>query len=369
MSTKRSIEAPIKATNQDGSGGVDETLASLQKQVSELSLELKQVKARTCLFGDDVISIDGMIDDISNQLSPEKILDMKLIKSKGFELDLFKEYCNSNISTWKEFVNVESKTMKIQDKAEQVIDSIIAYACSQFMMSMSLNELQEKEAFMYLCDVVNDVIMNTKVDVRATITMMIKKQRLKNESYKLVILTNEPDKNAIRGMSFKELRKQILEDAYIIIWRNWNSPMPNMEWSVVEYFIHNIFNIKLGNDNAEYEFPKIKDYISNAGIDAIFQLAENHEFMDKIVGSAKTSKKNKDGMKTDKSKKDEVQRDHVKFRIPKSIYRLMSVDLRNILKTNDGNASKVSKEQLAKEPSEVVEYVKSLKGAHNLSNV
>lgn len=307
-----------------------------------------------------------MVDVHTGELSPEKILEMKMIKVKSFELDEFKVLCLGKMDLWKEQMIAGSNSTKLQARVESLINSVIAYACSQYMMSMSLYELQEKETLMYLVDMINDIVMSNEVNVKSTIELAIRKQRLTNESKKEIILTGDPDKNVIKKMNFKELRHQILEDAYNIVWRNWKSSRPSMTLSTMRFCIHNVFIIRNNDENEDYGLPALQKFIDNAGVDALFDMAEKHEFFNAIIGNTKSNK-----AKNEK-KKDASRRDNIKtnsdFHIPANMYNLMSRNLILALKKNKGNASKIKKEQLSDAPTEVVEYVRNLPGGHHLSN-
>lgn len=187
----------IESTTQDGSGGGNSTQMDIQMLKDWKST---MEKNEFSITGDN-INIDDLVDKEKNQLDHAKILTMKMAPKNTFDLISFKTLIESRMESLIDSYKNENKDLNVNERVDILARTIVSCACIQYMTSMSVKELKENDTYMFINDVINNIVMNNQIDVRKHVDNAIIDQRKINyKTYKLIILTNQIDENLIKRM-------------------------------------------------------------------------------------------------------------------------------------------------------------------------
>ncbi|KAL6941200.1 hypothetical protein ACO0OL_000320 [Hanseniaspora opuntiae] len=292
----------------------------------------------------DNVSIDELIDKENNQLNYAKILKMKAVSDDVFDLMKFKSLIKSKMSALSDIFTNKNCGLSKHKRVDILARSIISCACSYYMTSISVRELKSYDTYMYICNVVGDIVMNSQIDIDKHVCKAINDQRKRNEkTHKLIILTRQPDKKLIKSMNVTELKKQILNNAYSIIKENPNHNSHYMSYESFKTFFMNVIKFRC------------EDGLRNFDID---DKASEFEFLYAFVNSNEKLKE----------KTKAICRSRITS-IPDNVFEDMKSEMTTTIKRNKGSAKFVKREDLAKESKKVVRYAKSLPESDHLSNV
>ncbi|CAI8501323.1 unnamed protein product [Hanseniaspora opuntiae] len=164
-------------STQDGSGGGDTT----QMDIQMLKEWKSSMEEREFSIYSININIDELIDKKNNQLNYEKILKMKAVSDDLFDLMKFKSLIKSKMSALSDIFTNENCGLSERKRVDILARSIISCACSYYMTSISVRELKSYDTYMYICNVVGDIVMNSQIDIDKHVCKAINDQRKRNE--------------------------------------------------------------------------------------------------------------------------------------------------------------------------------------------
>ncbi|KAL6933473.1 uncharacterized protein HGUI_03983 [Hanseniaspora guilliermondii] len=347
-------------STQDGSG-VDST----QMDIQMLKEWKSAMERKEFSINGDNVNIDELIDRQNNQLNYAKILKMKAVLDDVFDLMKFKSLIKSKMSALSDIFRNKNCGISERKRVDILARSIISCACSYYMTSISVKELKSYDTYMYICSVVSDFVMNSQIDIYKHVDKAINDQRKRNEkTHKLVILTRQPDKKLIKSMNVKELKKQILNDAYSIIKENPNHNSQYMSYESFKTFYMNVIKFRCEDGMRNFDIDDVELYVEKNGFDYFFKKASEFEFLYAFVNSnEKVKEKPKIFKETNAIGRSRITN------IPDDVFENMKSEMITTIKRNKGSAKFVKREDLAKESKKMVRYVKSLPESDHLSNV
>ncbi|KAL6937314.1 hypothetical protein ACO0OL_001876 [Hanseniaspora opuntiae] len=341
-------------STQDGIGG-----DSTQMDIQMLKEWKNAMEEREFSINGDNVSIDELIDRENNQLNYEKILKMKAVSDDVFDLMKFKSLIKSKISSLSDTFRNKNYGISERKRVDILARSIISCACSYYMTSISVKELKSYGTYMYICSVINDIVVNSQIDIDKHVCKAINDQRKRNEkTHKLIILTRQPDKKLIKSMNVKELKKQILNDAYSIIKENPNHNSHYMSYESFKTFFMNVIKFRCEDGVRNFDIDDVELYVEENGFDYFFKKVSEFEFLYAFVNSNEKLKE----------KTKAIGRSRI-TNIPDNVFEDMKSEMTTTIKRNKGSAKFVKREDLAKESKKVVRYAKSLPKSDHLSNV
>ncbi|CAI8509417.1 unnamed protein product [Hanseniaspora opuntiae] len=218
---------------------------------------------------------------------------------------------------------------------------------------------------MYICSVINDIVVNSQIDIDKHVDRALNDQRKRNEeTHKLIILSCQPNKKLIKSMNVKELKKQILNDAYSIIKENPNHNSHYMSYESFKTFFMNVIKFRCEDGLRNFDIDDVELYVEKNGFDYFFKKVSEFEFLYAFVNSnGKVREKTKTFKETNTIGRSRITN------IPDDVFEDMKSEMITTIKRNKGSAKFVKREDLAKESKKVVRYVKSLPESDHLSNV
>ena len=342
-------------STQYGSGGGDTT----QMDIQMLKEWKSAMERKEFSINGDNVSIDELIDRENNQLNYEKILKMKAVSDDVFDLMKFKSLIKSKMSALSDIFTNKNCGLSERKRVDILARSIISCACSYYMTSISVRELKSYDTYMYICNVVGDIVMNSQIDIDKHVCKAINDQRKRNEkTHKLIILTRQPDKKLIKSMNVTELKKQILNDAYSIIKENPNHNSHYMSYESFKTFFMNVIKFRCEDGLRNFDIDDVELYVEKNGFDYFFKKVSEFEFLYAFVNSNEKLKE----------KTKAIGRSRI-TNIPDNVFEDMKSEMITTIKRNKGSAKFVKREDLAKESKKVVRYAKSLPKSDHLSNV
>ncbi|CAI8504762.1 unnamed protein product [Hanseniaspora opuntiae] len=159
-------------------------------------------------------------------------------------------------------------------------------------------------------------------------------------------------------MNVKELKKQILNDAYSIIKENPNHNSHCMSYESLKTFFMNVIKFRCEDGARNFDIDDVELYVEKNGFDYFFKKVSEFEFLYAFVNSNEKLKE----------KTKAIGRSRI-TNIPDNVFEDMKSEMTTTIKRNKGSAKFVKREDLAKESKKVVRYAKSLPKSDHLSNV